>query len=142
MIIAIPERKLMAQIKKKIHTKFPMTDKGPISFFLNMHFTRDRKAAHYTIHQETKISKLLSDSRLTKDEREYFSRPCKTPADSNVILTKEMCPVSGVDIETMSTKPYKSYIGQLLYIAITARPDLAPAVSAAGRYAQTPGKEH
>ena len=42
----------------------------------------------------------------------------------------------------MSKSPYKSRLGQLLYIAITARPDIATAVSVPGQVAHNPGMNH
>ena len=40
MLIAAPNRKIMANIKAKIYSKFPITGNGPLSFWLNMHFIR------------------------------------------------------------------------------------------------------
>lgn len=42
----------------------------------------------------------------------------------------------------MAQLPYKSILGRLLHIAITCRPDIAPAVSSAGRYGDNPGQQH
>jgi hypothetical protein len=142
LLLACSNRKEMAELKSKINSKFPITDKGPISFFLNMHFIRDRILHTMIIHQETKIKKLLSDSRLTKKDREFISKPSRTPALSDKILSKDMCPTDDTEKARMACYPYKSILGQLLYIAITARPDIVPAVSAAGRFAHNPGREH
>jgi hypothetical protein len=142
MLIATPNRKWMLSLKERIHSKFPITDKGPLTFFLNMHFTRDRPNRTITVHQQPKIESLLVDSRLLPEDLAFISKPCKTPASSDVTLTKEMCPKEPVEQAAMTKYPYKSFVGMLLYIAITARPDIAPAVSAAGRYAQNPGPEH
>ena len=136
MLIATPNRSLMAKLKASIDVKYPIEDRGPLAFFLNMHFTRDRVNRTVKVHQQTKIEKVLKDLDMMD------CVPSKTPADPSIILTKDMCPTDPADIAEMSKLPYKSVIGKLLYIAITARPDIAPAVSAVGRYSQNPGKQH
>ena len=54
----------------------------------------------------------------------------------------ESSPKTEKEIALMSKIPYKSILGQLLYIAITARPDIATAVSIAGQFAHNPGMNH
>jgi hypothetical protein len=63
-IIGAPNRNVMEQLKSKIHNKYPIKDKGPIGFFLNMHFARDRTKRTIDIHQKTKIQQLLLDYKL------------------------------------------------------------------------------
>jgi hypothetical protein len=126
----------LAKLKAKIHSRFPINDAGPINFFLNMHFVRDRNNKTISIHQHSKIDKLLADLNVNTNQQ------TKLPADPNIKLTKEMCPTDPSIINEMSKLPYKSVVGRLLYIMITARPDIATAVSAAGRYSHNPGPEH
>jgi hypothetical protein len=143
MVIATKDRGSMQRLKKTINSKFPIVDNGPIEFFLNMHFSRDWKNHTIAIHQTPRIQRLIKDARLSKEDMEYLAKSIKIPAKSDVILTRDMCPVESKDIETtMSKIPYKSILGIILYIAITARPDLTTAVSSVGRYAQNPGIEH
>lgn len=59
----------------------------------------------------------------------------------DTILTKEMCPTDSEEIARMAMVPYKSVLGQLLYISITARPDISTAVSSCGRYSHNPGQK-
>jgi hypothetical protein len=46
------------------------------------------------------------------------------------------------EVKKMEKVPYKSILGQLIHIAITARPDIAFAVSNCGRFASNPGPTH
>ena len=142
IIIGAPDRIIMANVKCKINERFPSEDHGPLTFFLNMHFERDWKSHTVSIHQEPKIAKVINDQRYTKVDRLTITKSCKIPASSDIILSKFMCPTNPVEKERTSKLPYKSILGQLLYISITARPDIATAVSACGRYAQNPGQEH
>ena len=50
----------------------------------------------------------------------------------------ESSPQTEKEITLMSKIPYKSILGQ----AITARPDIATAVSVAGQFAHNPGMDH
>lgn len=140
MLLCTPpgERQTMAQLKHTIHAKYPLKDKGPLEFFLNMHFGRNRAARTLEMMLPTKIDKLVSDLGLTSND------VASVPANPDITLTKEMCPDNPAIIAEMAAKPfsYKAIVGRLLYIAITCRPDIAQAVSAAGRYAQNPGLEH
>ena len=65
MLIAAPTRDILSRVKAKIHERFPITDNGPLSFWLNMHFNRDRRQRTIAIHQEPKIVKLVNDQRYS-----------------------------------------------------------------------------
>ena len=141
MLIAAPNRKIMANSKAKIHSKFSITDNGPLSFWLNMHFIRHRTTKTISIHQEPKIAKLLNDQRYTPEDRHKLTKLCKIPALPDKMLSKTMCPTTDVEKKRREQYPYKSILGQVLYIAITARPDIATVVSSC-RYSQNPGQKH
>ena len=65
MLIAAPNWKIMANIKAKIHLRYSITNNGPLSFWLNMHFIRNKTTIKISIHQDPKIAKLLNDKRYT-----------------------------------------------------------------------------
>lgn len=142
MIIAAKSRKALTEIKTSINKRFPSSDKGPIQSFLNVNFTRNRGARTISISQPIKIANLLKDAQISENDRKIISHPCKIPANPDSKLTKEMSPVSEDDKKEMEKIPYKSILGQLLYIAITTRPDISTAVGCVGRYAQNPGMQH
>jgi hypothetical protein len=72
----------------------------------------------------------------------YIGAPSKLPARPTVQLSKEMCPTDKEEIEAMAQLPFRNILGRLLHICVTARPDIAYAVSNVGRYAANPGQEH
>jgi hypothetical protein len=90
------------------------------------------------VNQSTKIEKLSTLFPLRTDQRTKTN----LPAFPNVRLSSQMSPVDEAEKLEMNNLPYKSLVGQLLYICITARPDIATAVSEVGRFAHNPGKEH
>jgi hypothetical protein len=142
MILAVKTRQEMAELKNSIQERFPCSDKGPISIFLNIHFIRDRKERTIELFQPTKVSKVLKDPHLSPDDLKTVGKLRKTPACNNTVLTAEMSPTSPEEQTRMASKPYLSILGQVLYIAITTRPDIATAVSACGKFSKNPGNDH
>ena len=142
LVIATKSRERMQHIKDAIHAKLPLTDKGPINRFLNIHFKRDRKLRQILMSQPVKIANVLEDQQLLPDDLAIVKVPSKVPACPSTMLNEQMCPQTAEETARMAKLPYKSILGQVLFIAITARPDLATAVSACGKFAHKPGKEH
>jgi transposase InsO family protein len=134
IIIATESTLEMTLLKKTIHEKYPISDKGPISKFLNMNVTRDRRLREIYIIQSSKIENILNDSRLSNEDLKIVRTPSKLPACPNTRL-KTNC-LSRID------KPYRGILGQALHIAITCRPDIMTAVSLCGRYSENPSTEH
>jgi hypothetical protein len=118
----------MSQLKNRIDAKFPIKDQGPIYFWLNMYFIRNRSERTIMIHQQAKIEKLISDMEL-----DTYSQT-KIPADPNTKLSKDHCPSTQEEQDNMAGIPYKSIIGELLYLGVTARPDIIPAVSQVSKF--------
>ena len=136
LILATPNKGTMADLKSLIRRFYTIKDNGPISFYLNLHFLRNRKERTIAIHQTKKIRELLSDYS------ELVGAPSKLPARPNVILTKDMCPSNPEEIDAMKRLPFRNILGRLLHICITARPDIAFAVNNVGRFASNPGQNH
>ena len=124
----------MKLLKKIIHEKFPISDKGPISKFLNITITRNRQLREIYLIQSSKIENILSDERLDAEDLKIARIPAKLPSCPNTRLKAN----EGVKIN----KPYRGILGQALHIAITCRPDIMTAVSLCGRYSENPSIEH
>ena len=107
-----------------------------------MHIHRDRKARTITLHQQPKIEKLLSDARLIPEDKKCISKVSKIPASPDIILSHDQCPKDKDDPNAVDRTLFQSFVGMLLYIAITARPDLSTAVSSVARFSHNPGKAH
>jgi hypothetical protein len=66
----------------------------------------------------------------------------RTPLANHFKLTKEMCPKTQEEIESMSRVPYSSTVGSLMYDMVYTRPNIAHAVGVLRSYMNNPGKEH
>ncbi|XP_041564465.1 secreted RxLR effector protein 161-like [Drosophila elegans] len=69
-------------------------------------------------------------------------KPVNTPINTNEKLSTEMCPKTENEKEEVSSVPYQSLIGALMWLAVSTRPDIAFAVSALSQYNTNFGKQH
>ena len=70
------------------------------------------------------------------------AKPIATPLANHFRLTKEMCPRTQGEIASMSSVPYASAVGSLMYAMVWTRLDIAHAVGVVSRYMENPGEEH
>src|SRR3954465_860348 len=64
------------------------------------------------------------------------------PVIKGVKLSVTQCPTTAKEKEEMSSKPYASAIGSLMYAMLCTRPDLALAISMTNCYHSNPGMTH
>jgi hypothetical protein len=134
MLVCAPTRDGQAAIKRHIFHKFPCTDRGPLNIFLGITCTRDRQRRTIALSQASKVQDVVAA---------YGGQAiAKVPAHPHQPLRKDQSAVSKEDKQAMADIPYREALGRLLYLAITTRPDIATAVSMAGRFAQDPGQPH
>ena len=107
---------------------------GEAGWILNMNVQRNWKAGTLHLSQPGAIEKLAA--RFELDGREGYAP--KVPMDPNLKLTKpsedQKIPVSEFD--------YQAAVGSLLYLSLTARPDIAQCVGVLSRFMSCPGVEH
>ena len=85
---------------------------------------RDRSKRLIYLSQAKHIEDVLSKHNMLN------CRPISTPLDKSVTLSKDDCPDSPDEIAYMSSVPYLSTVGSLMYLAVGTRPDIAYAVGA------------
>ena len=111
----------------------PWTD-GEADWILNMKIVRDWEQGTLHLSQPAAIEKLAERFGLTGRE----GRAPHVPISPTVKLKK----TAEKDIVPASVFDYQSAVGGLLYLALTARPDIAYAVGVLSRFMACPGKEH
>lgn len=135
LIIATNDKDKLNNLKMKLSKTFEMKDLGEIKYCLGIEFTKTDDGA---------IS--MSQSKYINDILVRFNMgECKdvsTPLNSNVKLTKEMCPKSEEEMMEVQNLPYQNLIGSLMYLAVSTRPDIAHAVSVLSQFNTNYGKEH
>ena len=88
----------------------------------------------------TKQTSLLR-SILTKFGMK-ICKPVKTPQDPGLKLTKSMCGGGCKHDETMQGVPYRSAVGDVMYLMVGTRPDLAASVGVLSQFAADPCPTH
>jgi len=136
LTIACKHTPTLKHIKAELHKQYKMHDLGPIKYILGIEIIRDRANRTMYLSQRKHIGDVLARFNMTD------ARPVSTPLAKSVPLTKEDCPQSPEDLEYMSSVPYLSAVGSLMYLAVGTRPDIAFAVGALSRFNANPGQAH
>ena len=65
-----------------------------------------------------------------------------TPADSSIVQTQDLGPLTEEETISMRTVPYRVVIGCLLWLSLGTRPDITYAVSQVAKFSDNPGQVH
>jgi len=70
------------------------------------------------------------------------AKPVSTPLAAHFTLSAAQCPTDAIEKGLMSSVPYESAVGSLMYLMVCTRPDIAFVVGKVSRYMSNPGKAH
>ncbi|KAI1840359.1 hypothetical protein JX266_013452 [Neoarthrinium moseri] len=121
---------VVAGIKKELHRRFKLEEKGELRWFLGMSIARDRVARKLWLSQESYIDKVAHTFGLANVDWR-----------TDIPMTGELMPFEGEATET-SRLSYQAKVGSILYAAISTRPDIAFAAARLSRFNSNPGTEH
>jgi hypothetical protein len=107
---------------------------GEANWVLNMKVTRDWAGGTIHVSQPGAIEKLATQFGLTGRE----GRAPWVPMDPLLKLTKP----DAAGIVPASEWDYQSAVGAMLYLSLTARPDVAQCVGVLSRFMSCPGRAH
>ena len=134
-LIMARNRKIMAEIKRRLRTVWEISDKGPVKWMLNVRISRDRPAGLLKIDQSAYIEKKLREFNLDK-------LPAKTlPMPPTLKLSSSMCPTTEEGKREAAKLNYRSRTGSLNYLRLT-RPDLCCTNSILSQFNKAWGKAH
>ncbi|KAM1278585.1 hypothetical protein ACFX2J_030585 [Malus domestica] len=115
---------------------FDMKDLGVAHYVLGIEITRDRLQKSLGLSQKNYIDRVL---------KRFNMENCN---GGDVLIAKgdkfslAQCPVTIHDIEQMKEKPYALLVGNVMYVQVCTRPDLAFALSVLGRFQSNLGIAH
>ena len=89
-----------------------MRDLGALSVILGIEVIRDRPSCRLFLSQRKYVQDVLAHFGQVN------SRPVVTPLKKGAPLTKDDCPTSQEDLAYMSSVPYLSAIGSLMYLSL------------------------
>ena len=133
--VIVASENLMDRIKSTLKQTYKMTDDGPATWFLAVRIRHDVNNQRLTLDQGPTVARLL---------QQYRMEDCKavsTPCDSSIRSTVGMPPATEEETTFITSKPYRSLVGKLLYLLFT-RPDLSFAVNQLTRHLNDPRKIH
>nr|KAE8936552.1 hypothetical protein PF009_g13517 [Phytophthora fragariae] len=136
MLIASRQKAAIASVKAGIAENFRRKDLGRARFILGIEIDYDMERRTLGISQ-----KAYTESIIKKFGREN-AKPCLTPLEPGVQFTKADEPQTEEDKAKMKSKPYRSLVGSLMYLACGTRPEISVAVAKLSRFLENPGEKH
>ncbi|KAH9181297.1 hypothetical protein AeNC1_016727, partial [Aphanomyces euteiches] len=123
-------------MKLSLSDRFHMKDLGEARDILGWQIERNRSEQTLFLHQtrycETVVERFdMASSNLVH-----------TPFESSKTLSKSQCATTPEDISFMASKPYRSLVGSLMYLAMGIRPDLAFPLQQLSQFLDNPGPAH
>ncbi|GKV32108.1 hypothetical protein SLEP1_g40737 [Rubroshorea leprosula] len=136
MLILGQDVEKICRLKEELSKSFDMKDLGPAKQILGMAITLDRKAGKLSLSQEKYVERMLERFNMK------HAKPVSTPLANHFKLSKQSCPTTKEEKEKMSSIPYSSTIGSLMYAMVCTQPDIAHTVGVVSRFLSDPGKIH
>ena len=121
--------------KNELMKAWDCTFLGDLQWCINLRVRRDRRAQTMTIDQSDYIAEIVEKFNL------QHAAPVSTPADPAVHLSQSMGPANNEEKHRMSTIPYSSAVGSVLYTRLT-RIDCLMAIAEVARFMANPGPKH
>jgi len=136
LILASKDIEMLKNVKVKLKKSFKMTDLGRISNILGMKVQREDETGKIRLSQQKYVNELLERFCMQN------SKEVSTPIESNLKISKDMCPQTENERREMVNRPYRELVGGLIYLANATRPDIAFAASVLSCFCSNPGYEH
>ena len=121
----------LSETKRHLHARFGITDMGPITKYLGIQFERDRSTRELWIHQGEYILHILDEYGLSD------CHPVVLPVDPTYPFLSDDAAAKLPDIPDLLSL-YPKLIGELLYLSVCTRPDIAHAVQRLSQYLARP----
>lgn len=143
LLIVGENQKVIQEVKKLLSKGFKLKDLGPISTYLGMRVTRDRKHMTLALDMPRYISDLehrFSTHLNSKSGKGRGYHSPLTPELAKYLLS----PDSWTEEESSSVdrQLYMSILGSLMFASLTCRPDLAYSVSLLSQWGVDPRQVH
>ena len=113
-----------------------MKDLGEASYILGIKIYRDRSRRMLGLSQSRYIDQVLKRFSMEGSKRGYL------PIGHGIHLSKKMSPKTPEERNRMSSIPYASAVGSIMYAMLCTRPDVAYALGIASRFQADPGEDH
>ena len=119
------------ETKHRLHMRFGITDMGAIAKYLGIQFEQDRTTRELWIHQVEYIHHILDEYGLSD------CHPVILPMDPSHPFLRDEDAAKLPDIPDLLSL-YPKLIGELLYLSVCTRPDIAHAVQRLSQHLSRP----
>ena len=113
-----------------------MKDIEEASYVLGIEILRDRPSGILRLSQQTYIECILKMFNM----QSCSSNKLSIANDDR--FSKSQCPYNDIERNQMKIVPYPSIVGNLMYVQVCTRLDIAFVVSVLGTYLSDPGQSH
>ena len=127
---------MLQSVKVWLSNQFSMKDLGEASYILGIKIYRDRSKRMLGLSQSRYIDLVLKRFSMEESKRGYL------PMSQGIHLSKKMSPKTPEERNRMSSIPYASAIGSIMYAMLCTRPDVAYALGIVSRFQADPGEDH
>src|SRR3954467_9365473 len=118
ILLIVNDKEFLNTIKESLKSSFSMKDLGEAAYILGIKIYRDRSRRLIGLSQSTYIDKVLKRFRMESSKKGLL------PMSHGVVLYKSQCPKNADEQVEVSTVPYASAIGSVMYVMICTRPDV------------------
>ena len=122
--------------KQELKVVFPITDLGPMTYFLGIDVNQNRSLGTISLSQSQYITNILKRFDM------LHCKPISTPLIVTCKLSIDDAPHTTKEHLEMKNIPYKQIIGCVRYLVTCTRPDLCFSVGLLSRFMQNPGSKH
>ena len=127
---------MLQSVKVWLSKQFSMKDLGEASYILGIKIYRDRSRRMLGLSQSRYIDQVLKRFSMEGSKRGYL------PIGHGIHLSKKMSPKTPEERNRMSSIPYASAVGSIMYAMLCTRPDVAYALGIASRFQADPREDH
>lgn len=128
-------RALVDWVKGELHQRFKTTDLGPCTYYLGMRMERNRANRTIKISQSGHIENILEAHQMVQ------ANPQASPMEPNANNTLVAAP-EAYNADPGDVTAYKSGLGQLMYLMVRTRPDIAFAICKLSTFSNNPTDTH
>jgi hypothetical protein len=113
-------------------------DQQLVGIEVDYHFTNDVEGNYVLLHQTNYAQKMLHEARMQD------CKPASTPLPPGCVLSSSDSPKTAEELMAMSSyhESYRKMVGQLVWLHVTCRPDIAFATGYLSRFLSAPGRKH
>jgi hypothetical protein len=127
---------ILEVVKSSLRKSFSMKDLGEAAYIFSIKIYGDRSKRLIGLGQHAHINKILNQFNMQDSEKGFLQM------SHDITLSRNQCPLTPDEQEKITTIPYASAIGSIMYTMLCTRLDVSYTLSATSRYQSNYGEAH